>query len=398
MDHLLRAVSKRSWWQQILILVCINILIVQIAGIAGTKVLVPRIGWSLNSGTRPAGASMDTLQGRFVRWDSGYYLKIAKDGYASDGPERAFFPLFPLLIHLFSGASGLSLLWSGFIISILCLTCAALLLYQWVQIDYGPEIGLWSVVALCVFPLSFFFSSLYAESLFLTVSLAAIYFARRGQFVLSGFAIALAGATRLPAFLLAIPYILEFWVQHDFSAKRSLQFGLGGLVAPLGMAGYFVYLGHQVGDANIHSMYGSIQSGTFDRTIAYPWVTVMDGLRAALWGTNINSDWFSRFTAWHDLSYAVLGMALAVWSVYHFRLSLSAFMIASMIFLFTNHGPFGYAFFSMPRYIAALFPIYPTLALLTSNWNPRYRLALIGVAIIMLGFLSAWFATGRWVA
>jgi Gpi18-like mannosyltransferase len=354
------------------------------------------IGWS--TGTLPAGELVDSVEGRFARWDSGYYLRIAQYGYGPDGIERAFLPLYPILIYFLSNSLGLSLLWSGWIISVTCFIGAGLLLYQWVQIDYGSEKALWSVIWLCAFPMSFFFSSLYAESLFLLTSLAAIYFARRGQFIGSGLAIALAGATRPPAFLLVIPYLLEFYRQHDFRWTQYFKFAIGMLLAPLGIFAYLLFLGRQTGNSNILTVYTSLYAAGSKRSITYPWISLLDGIKAAIFGTNINLDWFSRAFVWQDLIYAVLALSLAIWSVYHFRSSISIFMVCSVLFLFANHGPYGYAFFSISRYLAVLFPIYPIIVLVTINLPGRYRLPILALSIGMLVLLSAWFATGRWVA
>jgi hypothetical protein len=123
-----------------------------------------------------------------------------------------------------------------------------------------------------------------------------------------------------------------------------------------------------------------------------------DGLNAALFGANIQADWFSRAEVWQDLMYALLGLACAVWAFFHMRRSTAVFLLGSMLFLTSNHGPYGYAFMAMPRWIAALFPVYPVLALQTLKLSGRYRWLLLAGSIGLLGFLSAWFVSGRWVA
>jgi mannosyltransferase PIG-V len=387
-----------DWWQQVLFLLLASIILVHLAGLASTKILVSVIGWSDSTGVAPAGERVDSIEGRFARWDSGYYLQIARHGYRPGQAECSFFPLYPILIHTFSDIAGCSMLWSGLIVSSVSFLAAGLFLYQWVQIDYGSEVALWSIVWLAIFPMSFFFASIYTEALFLLTSLAAIYFARRGQFLLSGIAIALAGATRSPAFLLAIPYVLEFWKQHRFNWRQDLKFGLGGLVAPLGTLGYLIYISRQAGHSNLLAVSTSLHYGEYDRSFTYPWISLLDGIKAAFLGANINPDWFSRAIAWQDLTYAVLALVFALWTLHHARISIRMFMVASIIFLFANHGPQGYAFFSLPRYIAALFPIYPILAWLTLRLNNRFRFVLVTFSIALLGILAAWFVTGRWVA
>jgi hypothetical protein len=130
----------RPWWIQILAVALAAIVFIEIFGLFGTKILGPAIGWSAEVHEYWAVSQADTWEGRFVRWDSGYYLDIAQCGYTVDGPDRAFFQLCPLLSAATSKLTGISLLWSGLSISILSLIAAVMIYYQWVQIDHIPEI------------------------------------------------------------------------------------------------------------------------------------------------------------------------------------------------------------------------------------------------------------------
>lgn len=389
--------SRIKWWQSTLLIILATILYIHGAGLIGTKILVPKIGWD-NGGILPADEFADTVEGRFARWDTGYYLMISEFGYRPDGCECAFFPLYPLLIRFVSKALGISSLWGGLLVSVSCFIGSGLFLYKWVLLEGDSKQALWSVVWLCIFPMSFFFVSLYTESLFLLLSIAAIYFSRRGKFISAGLAIAFAGATRPTAFLLAIPYILEFILQNNFHLRRCLRFIIGGLFAPLGLFSYLIYLSHQRSSLNVIDIYFVNQSAEWNRTLTWPWITFYDGIRAAFMGVNIQPDWFSRLLVWQDLVYALFTLSVAIWALSYFRLSISAYLVTNVLFLISNHGPYGYAFYSIPRYIAVLFPLYPIFSLLSLIIPTRYRWLIIVLPIILLGLLSTWFATGRWVA
>jgi hypothetical protein len=380
----------------VLLVVLLSTTYIHLAGIVGTEMVVPAVGWS--AGREPAGDRASSLEGRFVRCDSGYYRKIAEEGYDAEGTERAFFPLYPLLSRSMNRASGLPLFWSGLIVSVACFAVGGLLLYRLISIDYESKVALWSVIWACVFPMSFFFTAFYAEALFLVASVASVYLARHRRFLASGVAIALAGATRPTAFLLAIPYGIEFWQQRDFGRTQVLRFALGALIAPLGMLGYLGFLALQSGSTDLVTTYPSLQASGWKRFTTWPWVTLYDGVRAALFGTGINSDWFSRALVWQDLTYAILGVVLAIWALVRLRRSSALFLLGGMVFLYTQHGPYGYAFWSLPRFVSALFPIYPVLALLTIRLPGRYCWLPVTASTGLLGILSAWFASGRWVA
>lgn len=388
---------ERPWWIQVLSITVAAIIFIEIFGLIGTKILAPIIGWSDEVQKYWDVYKADSFEGQFVRWDSGYYLDIAQHGYRVNGDEQAFFPLYPLLCRFFSQITGISLLWSGFFISVFSFIASVLALYRWVIIDHTPQTAFWSVLWICVFPMSFFLIAFYPEALFLLLSILSIYFARRGKFITSGLMIAIAGATRPSAFLLAIPFILEFLQQHEFQRSRILRFSIGALIAPIGMISYLGFIALQSGSFNIFS-YSSNLHTDFNSRISWPWITLYDGFLAAIFGIGINADWFSRILAIQDLFYALIGILSAIWSVFRIRLSSALFFLFSMLFFFMCHGPHGYAFWSMPRHVAYLFPLYLILALLTIKLPGFYRWTLIAISIILLGLFSAWFVTGRWIA
>ncbi|MEW6083115.1 MAG: mannosyltransferase family protein [Chloroflexota bacterium] len=393
MNIVIEVFLKRVWWQQVVLVQLIALVGIQFAGTIGTKYLVPRFGWGESHNVTAGGGSDDTLEGRFARWDSNYYLRIAQRGYTSEGGDVVFFPLYPLLISLLHNALGLSLLWSGWIVAVTCYFGAGLLLYQLIRTDHSAELALWGVVWLSIFPTAFFFTSLYTESLFILTSIAALYFAGRGQFTLSGLAIAFAGATRPTAFLLAIPFFVEVWQFRRLGQIRSADALLGTLIAPAGVMAFYLHLVATVGDGNIIGLYSSTALVLFERNLALPWETFSDALKAAVFAKG-----FTQVIARHDLAFALTGMASAVFGLFHLRQSMALYFLAGMIFLFSNHGPAGLPFLSIPRYVAALFPLYLVLAIVTTKMPKQLRWLPVLVSVCFLGILSAWFATGRWVA
>ena len=113
---------RTAWWQQILIINTISICYILLAGIIGTEVLIPKLGWGTGNSVEKSVAT-DSIAGRFARWDSGYYLHIAQYSYSSGDTELAFFPLYPIAIRLLSTVSGLSYVWGGFLTTLLFVGC-----------------------------------------------------------------------------------------------------------------------------------------------------------------------------------------------------------------------------------------------------------------------------------
>jgi len=388
----------RPWWQQALLIAIAAIVYIYTVGfVFGARVLPSLIGWS-NGIPRLTDAAPGDVPALFARWDSGYYLHIAENGYSPNGDERAFFPLYPIVVHAVSAVWGIPLLWSGALVSVLSFISAGLLLYQWVRTDYTHAQALLATLLMYFSPMAFFFVAFYGEPLLLLTGVASLYFARRGQFLMSGIAIALAGASRPTAFLLGLPYVIEFWQQRNFTRRQWLQFALGAAIAPLGTLAYLAFLTQQIHASSLLAASVAVEWDEWKRYTAWPWQVLFDGLNAAIFGAGITGDWFSRLLAWHDLSYAVFALVIGIRNFTRLRLSAAMFLLAGMLFFYTMHGPYGYAFWSIPRYITALFPIYLALALDLGRLPVQYLWLAIGASTLLLGMLASWFVSGRWVA
>lgn len=384
------------WWKQVLAFGLLSTVYIFIAGWLGAHWLPAIRGWG--QGVPPTlQVAPNDLSALFARWDSFYYLEIANQGYGDQSSARAFFPLYSLVTRGINYLLGIPLLWTGLFISLVSFLGAGLAMYKWLRADYAHELSLISTLFMYIFPVSFFFVGFYAEPLFLFLATLGLALARYGRFGASGVAIALAGATRPQAFLLAIPYCLEFRKQGSFSRRDWLHFGAGAVIAPLGTLAYAVFLSQEsFHDAPL--VYTGLIMRDWNTYLAPPWTTLIDGLGAALMGINIQPDWFSRAVTLHDTAYALLGLVLAVWAIGRLRLSTAAFLLSSILFFFTVHGEYGYAFDSMPRHVASLPPIFLCMALLHKRLPVRLKWILPGVSVIMLGILAAWFASGRWIS
>jgi hypothetical protein len=175
-----------------------------------------------------------------------------------------------------------------------------------------------------------------------------------------------------------------------------IAWSAGALLALAGPLAYWTVLSQLSGSADVLDAYVQAQA-EFGRSIALPWQTLADAIAAALSGTGITTDWFARAVAWQDLAYALLGAACAVWCV-RLRLSIGVFACAYMLLIFVGHGPFGNAFWSAPRYVAVLPPLYLGLAVLTSRLPARLRWGAVAASAALLTLLATWYASGRWVA
>jgi hypothetical protein len=333
-----------------------------------------------------------------IKYDARYYLTIARYGYSADGTERAFFPLYPMLIRLVHAVTGGTIPFTAVLLSSTCFLATGPLLYLLVTREYGREIGLWAVATLYVFPTAFFLAAVYPESLFLCLSAGSLLMLRRGHLVAAGLLAGLAGATRPTGVLLVAPLVVEFVVRRDFSVWSFVRLSVAGFVSVLGALIYFLYGSMISGSFSSLSWYSALQQAEWRRYQAPPWETLIDGVMAATTGRGINPDWFSRTLVIHDLFWALVLLAVTVWSIRRLPASLTAYLVATTLVVFSSHGPFGYAFWSAPRYVMATAPLFLVLALVLVRLPLPVRLLLLGLSLSWQLLLVGWFASGRWVA
>ena len=186
----------------------------------------------------------------FSRWDSEWYLDIAKHGYHYEpGSGRhsntAFFPLYPSIMAMVSKLTDgrdVSFLMGGLAISNLSLLLALGFLGTLVRLDFDDEIAKRTILYVLVFPSTCFFSAVYTESLFLAGAIAALYNARKGRWWFAGLAGSAATLTRPPGVLIFAPLALEYLHQRQFKLRNVRTDALALTLVPLAICLHFCYL------------------------------------------------------------------------------------------------------------------------------------------------------------
>ncbi len=219
--------------------------------------------------TAPWGYLANAVVAPLARWDSVWYLTIAKSGYAGSVARMAFFPLYPLLIHVVGFVTRSDLV-AGVLISLVAFAVRLGLLYRLVRLDFSEEIAEMTVMLLAFCPMSFFFSAVYTESLFLALSVGSIYAARRERWLSAGVLGGLAAISRNGGIALILPVGVIYlygprtteharptrWAREQLSGLRLLlpRYRLRPdavwlLLIPAGLGVYLAYLGIEYGHA-----------------------------------------------------------------------------------------------------------------------------------------------------
>lgn len=159
-----------------------------------------------------AGGAWPEMEPLWVKWDAHHYLHIAEFGYTADQSLGdgwlyiVFFPLYPALV---AGLGRLvnSFFWAGTAISCAALYVACLGLHKLVEKEY-PHAGMRAVRYLLLFPASLFLGIPYTESLFLALSVWALWAMREKRWLMAGVLGLFAALARNAGVLLALPYAI----------------------------------------------------------------------------------------------------------------------------------------------------------------------------------------------
>jgi Mannosyltransferase (PIG-V) len=374
--------------------------------VAGTEQFDPR------GLTTAHGPLADLLLAPAARWDAVWYATIAQDGYPdpSDNAKAAFFPLYPVLMRAVGWIVGSPLL-AGVLLSLACFLVALALLHRLVTIELGHDDARGTLLLVAFFPAAFFFSAVYAESLFLALTVGALLAARQGRWAWAGVVGGLAAATRNGGLLLLVP--LALLLLYGPRADRLAQAGadragwrarlrprhrlgreaLWLALVPAGLGAYLLYAGLVLDDALAPFHAQALWLREFAPLGAVP-----TGARAAWDGLrSLVQDGGTPAAAQDVLLFAFLLFALAALAGALRRLPAAYGAYAAVALAMALSYPVeAQPLMSLPRYLAVLFPLHMWLA----RWSrERGRLErVVAASAVLLGLLTAQFARWGFVA
>jgi Mannosyltransferase (PIG-V) len=362
----------------------------------------------------PTDSLNGVLLSPFDRWDAGWFVHIAEHGYNQPTPDAtAFFPLYPLSIRAVAELLG-SFEWAGVLVSACALMGALYLLHRLAELEIGRRAADRTLLMLALYPLSFFLSAIYSESLFLLLTVGCVYSARRGWWGRAGILGALATATRNSGVLLVIPLtILALYGPRgdnrpcsDDSRRGWPRYRPGWrelaavAMVPVGLLAYLAYI-------RVATKYGALApikahedwGRHFRGPILGVWGAVKNGLVAARHllggGTDLNKpvsldqEGLINLAALGFASVGVIGAMRRLPTGYW------AYALAGVAFALsfpTEH----LVVKSLPRLIIVLFPLFMWLAVVTERRS--YRIIALVASAAGLALFSARFASGYGIA
>ena len=198
----------------------------------------------------PGSATRIDVVSALAAWDGEWYLRIARSGYTYDAKERssvAFFPLYPLLAAALMHTTGVRPEWALLIVSHAALIAAMSVMMAYVRRRFPAEsshLADYALLAMGLFPTTFYFRMAYTESLFLLLTLLALYgMERRWHPLWLALIIGLATASRTVGVAL-VPVLAFYLWQSGGGARRFvvrcawlLPLSCGGLARTSAISG-----------------------------------------------------------------------------------------------------------------------------------------------------------------
>lgn len=345
----------------------------------------------------------DVFHQLWLRWDGGWYLHIAAQGYQYTPDVQssvAFFPLLPILIRLL--ATWIDPVTAGLVVVNVSVAAAYVLLYALVRLEFPDDqrIARRTLLYIAFFPTAIFSLLIYTEGIYLLLAVTVFYCARRQMWSLSIAAAILGTLVRAPGVLLALVVALEWARAHGFTlrtmARRDAWGSLFGgirrspltvvaiVIIPLGLISYMIYLNAAYGEP-----FAFLQAQVnWGRSLSTPFTHSLSDIQG----------FFSAITSGQQVSIEslfnvpALVLALVVSVVVWWRLGTTygLFTLASILI------PISTSMTSFVRYVGVIFPLYVVLAL----WGKRsvVHQIIFSLFCTLLGIVLVIYVSGIFLA
>ncbi|MFE6411529.1 mannosyltransferase family protein [Streptomyces sp. NPDC057837] len=335
-----------------------------------------------------------------ARWDALWYVRVAELGYGYEvrlangdvHSNLAFFPLLPWLERLVAAVSPLSYADGGFVVGALASLAAAWGIFAVADRVHGRRAGVCAVLLWAALPVGIVQSMAYSESLFTALAAWSLYAVLTGRWVTAGALALLAGLTR-PVGLAVVAAVWVAAIASFLGERRAaaslgerrtpspVRRILGMLLAPLGTAGYVLWVGHRTGGGPLG--YLDVQAG---------WRNGFDGGYA-----------FARFVAGKFTSFPsavagaglILGVASVVWlylAGLRRRQPLPLLVYSGVVtaLALCASSYFG----SKPRLLMPAFPLLLPLALALARQRTRRSARILGALAVVSSVYGAFWLNG----
>ena len=329
-------------------------------------------------------ATLDDLVNIWNVWDGRQYVDIAQFGYsaipfnAEGMANYAFFPLYPLLMRVVELIIRDYAI-SGLITSNIALLISCYYIFKYVSLDPDTDkaTARRTVKYLILFPTAFLFSAVLTESLFVALSIACLYYARKGNWPVAGALGFFVAITRLPGLAIVVPLGYEYFKQHVVWSEGVKGFRrllnpsiLTLLLPPLGLGLWAAYNYRLTGDllGFIH-----VQEGWGGGQLIFPLIELANSLQ--------------QYSAYIFIGAVCTLAALVIMIFFYKKVDFGAWVYGILLICIPLCS--SASRYSMLRYLVVVFPLCIIMAKVTKNKRTDIALSVL-LIILQIIFMALW--------
>jgi Mannosyltransferase (PIG-V) len=327
-------------------------------------------------------------------WDSAYYISISETGYFGSSQPfqwRAFFPGLPLAMRVVAQLATLHpgtyfrLTVAGLAIALLCSLLATVLLYRITELRFGSRAAVCAAVMLMAWPTATFLSSVYSESLYLVLALAAWWFGMRRQWLLAGVFCAGASLTRINGIFVMVALFVMLAVSVAQRRERFRVWKLGAIaLGGAGALGYLAYLWANTGDL---LAWPHAQEAGWARRTETPWTAFTNTIEAI----KVVDSAPRRFQWVADIATVVFGLAASAYFAVKRYLPELTLTVITFAFPMTSGN-----YVSILRYTLTIFPLFIVGGALLARQREWVSSALLTLSTVWMVGTTVLFTLSIW--
>jgi hypothetical protein len=326
-------------------------------------------------------------------YDCNAYEKLALTGYEGrpsgfdkgDANNWAFFPLYSILAWALSKLMSTSVLIAGTVLTSLLSVAACIV--AWPLFKGRARAYFLFCFFLFLGPVSYYFATLYTESLFLLLTVAGFVMLKQRDYVTAGVTGALMSATRSTGLLFAVAILIQAFQDHrkDGGSMRTFLLGLARrtdlvlavVLVPVGLCAFALYLHYHSGDAlafvHIQRAWGRLVANPFYNL----WLAMSMQFKNGWQVTTITTDLAFAIAA-------IAGFILSAVLAWRGQWAMAFFCVAGILLPLSTNT------YSMIRFVAGLAPLLIIASIGLAHWRWLYYITLPVFLILDVLLLPTW--------
>jgi hypothetical protein len=345
------------------------------------------------------------LFGIWHRWDVLWYIQVADHGYTWSPPpiqsNLAFFPLFPLTMHVLTLITPFSAYAAGLVIVDLSFPATLYFFHRLVLRDFDADVADRAVYYLGLFPTALFFYASYSEALYMLCCVGCVYALRLRRWWVAGLCGMGASLTRQLGLLLVVPFAMEalaWWRSQPRDGLNRYKPWLAFALVPGGIVVFMVYLQARFGDPFLFLR----AQAAWKRGLSFPWDgAALDISRLAHIPGHFSAHTRGALEAIATLDLAFLVLFLVLIGLGARRLPSAYTLYGAIVMLAILMSPATgqgqpLPLLSISRFDLTIFPPFIVLGLL--GRSPMMDRLIQAASVSLLVLFTILFVRGRWIA